>query len=114
VPQLPASNSSSSQRLNLNSSLTHSTTLTITELILDLFSSKYLGADRTENTVPLLLFNCCLAERAENTIRLLFAGHYIAMTIVLFVLLSLPSNGYIFHIILFASIWMKDLKTAVI
>jgi hypothetical protein len=32
-----------------------------------------IGTDSTENTVP-LLFNCYLAERAENTIPPLFAG----------------------------------------
>jgi hypothetical protein len=36
---------------------------------------KYLGKARTENTVPLLLFNYYLADRAQNTIPLLlFAG----------------------------------------
>jgi hypothetical protein len=30
------------------------------------------GTDHAENTVPLTLLHCCLAERAENTILLLY------------------------------------------
>jgi hypothetical protein len=41
--------------------------------------------DHTENTVLLLLFNCCLEDRTENTIPLLlFAGHYLAIAAVCF------------------------------
>jgi hypothetical protein len=36
------------------------------------------GKDRTENTVPVLVVNCCLADRAENTIPLLFADRCLA------------------------------------
>jgi hypothetical protein len=37
-------------------------------LTLDLSCLQHLGMDRTENTVPLLLVNCCLADHAEHTI----------------------------------------------
>jgi hypothetical protein len=61
-PQLPASQSKNSQRLNLSSSLTHSLTnqLTqhnwLTELTQLLYWLQHIGTNRTENTVPLLPF----------------------------------------------------------
>jgi hypothetical protein len=55
TPQLPASDSNSSQRLNLSSSLTNSPTNQLNSLTL-INCSTYIGMDRTENTVPLLLF----------------------------------------------------------
>lgn len=38
--------------------------------------------DCTENTVSLMLFNCCLVNNPENTIPLLFAGLCLAMAAV--------------------------------
>jgi hypothetical protein len=55
--------------------------------------------DRTENAVPLLLFNCCLADHTENTISLLlFAGCYLATaTVQLPLSRSPPSNVCTYH-----------------
>jgi hypothetical protein len=44
-----------------------------TESLLQLSTLVHLGKNRTENIVFLLLFNFCLGNRPENTIRLLFA-----------------------------------------
>jgi hypothetical protein len=56
-----------------------------------------LGTDRTENTVPLLLFNCCLAGCAES-IPLLFAGRCLATAAVQSpIARSPPSSGSTCH-----------------
>jgi hypothetical protein len=82
LPQLPASNSNSS-RLNLSSHLTH---------------NQHLGKDRTENTVPVLVFNCCLADRVENITPLLSADSCLARTAVQSpISRSPPSNGSTCH-----------------
>jgi hypothetical protein len=77
--QLPASNSNSSQGLNHSSTLTHSLTNLLTPLTLaNCPAYNILARIAQKNTVPLLLFNCCLVDSTENTIPLLFAGRCLA------------------------------------
>jgi hypothetical protein len=60
--------------------------------------------DRVENTVPLLLFNFCLADWAENTIPvLLFAGRCLA-TADCFDYTVLVSSEY-------ATIWLLGMQS---
>jgi hypothetical protein len=61
--------------------------------------SVYLGTDGRENTVPLLLLNCCSADRAENTVPLLlFAGRCLATAAVQSLISrSRPSNESVCH-----------------
>jgi hypothetical protein len=53
--------------------------------------------DRTKrNIVPLLLFNCCLADRAENVIPLLFAGRCTAAYLVVAAYQRVYMSQYIY------------------
>jgi hypothetical protein len=54
-----------------------------------------MGMDQIENTVSLLLFNYCLAYRAENTTPLLlFAGRCLATAAVQSPISRSPSNNW--------------------
>jgi hypothetical protein len=65
-----------------------------TNSLLQLSCLYHLGMDSTENTIPLLLFNCCLADRAENNIPLLFfACHCLAMVTVQSPIKQSPPNN---------------------
>jgi hypothetical protein len=88
MPQLPASQSNSSKRLNCSSVLTHSLThslrnSSLTDWTVLLITSRH---GPTENTVLLLLCNCCrgnmLVCKAVTSQRLLcscfFRGRYLA------------------------------------
>jgi hypothetical protein len=80
MPQLPASNSNSSQRLNRSRPLTHSLInqpARFTPLLLIVLLIPYLGTDRTENTVPLLLFAIVAVQTCLFPKPLLSDGSYI-------------------------------------
>jgi hypothetical protein len=72
VSQLPASHNNSSQGLNSSCPLTHSLTnqlLHVTQLnaLYSLSCLQHIGTDRTESTVPLLLYPFLLAQTAQKT-----------------------------------------------
>jgi hypothetical protein len=73
-PQLLASNSNSSQRLNISRPLTHSQTNSFTNWLTPHLSCLYLGTVSTQNTAPLLQCNCC--------IRVCWRSRYLATAVV--------------------------------